>query len=126
MNDLRTTHLNLPLPGNSLEIDLPRIQQAFTLLDEKIAALDVLLASDDLTLDTMRELVEAIKASRGDITQILAGKADRTAVDAQLNAKADKAAVDAQVAQLANTLQTADANLQKQIEVLQIAQLIGD
>ena len=92
MNDQRTPHLNLPLPGNSLDIDLPRIQQAFVTLDEKIATLALLLTSDDLSLDTLQEVVTAIKAARTDIgavNAVVAGQlaAQNTAINSQLAAQ---------------------------------------
>ena len=70
MTILQTTpHLGLPLPhpDNSLEDDVPRIRAALAALDRKVEALDTLLHSDDLTLDTVQELVAAIKAARTDI-----------------------------------------------------------
>ncbi|POZ60172.1 hypothetical protein [Chromobacterium alticapitis] len=71
---LTTPHLNLPLPhpANSLAEDVLRIRDAFTALDQKIASLDALLASDDLNLDTLQELVAAIKRERGDLDQAAA------------------------------------------------------
>ncbi|UTH76101.1 hypothetical protein [Chromobacterium sp. IIBBL 290-4] len=75
MPDILTTpHLNLPLPhpANSLAEDVLRIRDAFSALDQKIAGLDALLASDDLNLDTLQELVAAIKRERGDLDQAAA------------------------------------------------------
>lgn len=81
MDDLRTPHLDLPLPCNpdSLEADMPRILAAFRALDAKIEALDTLLASDDVTLDTVQELVAAIKAARTDLNVIDTLVADQLA-----------------------------------------------
>lgn len=69
MPEILTPHLSLPLPhpDNSLAEDVIRIRDAFTVLDQKIAALDTLLTSDDLTLDSVQELVGAIKAARTEI-----------------------------------------------------------
>jgi hypothetical protein len=69
MPEVLTPHLSLPLPhpSHSLDADVLRIRDAFTAIDQKIAALDTLLSSDDLTLDTLQELVTAIKSARGEI-----------------------------------------------------------
>lgn len=67
MTDTRTTHLNLPLPGNMLEVDLPRIREAFTTLDAHVAALESLISSDDVSMDSIQELVDSIKAARTEI-----------------------------------------------------------
>lgn len=74
MADVLTPHLNLPLPSSTLEEDFPRIIQAFTMLDSKIHQLDQLLASDDVSLDTVQELVNAIKAEAGPIAALTTGK----------------------------------------------------
>lgn len=65
-----TPHLALPLPhpSNSLEDDVLRLRDAFSALDTKIQALDTLLASDDISLDSLQELVTAIK---GDASNLL-------------------------------------------------------
>ena len=72
MPEVFTPHLSLPLPdpGNSLAEDVLRIRDAFTVIDQKIAALDTVLASDDLTLDTLQELVAAIKAARTEVGSV--------------------------------------------------------
>lgn len=97
--DDRTDHLDLPLPhpDNSLAEDVIRIRDAFTVLDQKIAALDALLTSDDLTLDSVQELVGAIKAARTDIGSLNALVASQlaaqnTAINAQLAAQNDAVA----------------------------------
>jgi hypothetical protein len=71
INDV-TPNLNLPLPhpANALEDDVLRLRSAFGTLDSKIAALDELLASDDLDLDTLTEIVEAVKATRDDLAAL--------------------------------------------------------
>lgn len=73
-----TPHLGLPLPhpSNSLEDDVLRLRTAFGGIDTKFQALDTLLQSDDATLDQVQELVNAIKANRGDILDLLMDKAD--------------------------------------------------
>lgn len=89
-----TQHLNLPLPaaGNMLSDDVIRIRDAFTVLDQKIAALDTLLTSDDITLDSVQELVDAIKAARteiGAVNALVASQleAQNTAINTQLAAQ---------------------------------------
>lgn len=69
--DETTSHLALPLPhpSNSLEDDVLRLRTALNGIDTKIQALDALLASDDISLDTLQELVTAIK---GDASNLLA------------------------------------------------------
>lgn len=91
MPEILTPHLSLPLPhpDNTLAEDVIRIRDAFTVLDQKIAALDTLLTSDDLTLDSVQELVGAIKAAR---TEIGAVNALNTAINAQLTAQNDAVA----------------------------------
>lgn len=79
MPEILTPHLSLPLPhpDNLLQEDVLRIRDALTALDTKIAALDTLLNSDDLTLDSVQELVGAIKAARtelGTINALVAGQ----------------------------------------------------
>lgn len=71
--DNRTAHLNLPLPdpANKLSDDVLRIILAFSALDTKIAALDTLLASSDVNLDTLQELVSFIKNDNSQIVSIL-------------------------------------------------------
>lgn len=94
-----TQHLNLPLPHpeHLLSDDVLRIRDAFTALDQKIAALDALLTSDDLTLDSVQELVDAIKAARteiGAVNALVASQlsAQNTAINAQLTAQNDAVA----------------------------------
>lgn len=99
MPEILTPHLSLPLPhpDNSLAEDVIRIRDAFTVLDQKIAALDTLLTSDDLTLDSVQELVGAIKAARteiGAVNALVASQlaAQNTAINAQLSAQNDAVA----------------------------------
>lgn len=83
MLETLTTHLRLPLPHpeHMLNEDVIRIRDAFTALDQKIAALDTLLTSDDLSLDTIQELIGAIKAARTEIGAV------RTLIASQLTAQ---------------------------------------
>lgn len=90
--DQKTPHLNLPLPhpDNLQEDDVVRIRAAFTGIDNKIQAIDSLLASDDINLDTLQELVTAIKAAQSDlglVDQLIAAQLDTfgAAVTQQLN-----------------------------------------
>lgn len=68
-----TPHLGLPLPdpNGTLDVDVVRIVDAFILLDTKLKAIDTLLSSDDLSLDTVQELVLAIKSAQGELDAIL-------------------------------------------------------
>ncbi|PZP30445.1 MAG: hypothetical protein DI603_15080 [Roseateles depolymerans] len=100
IHDDRSAHLSLPLPhpSNDLEDDAPRLRQALLLVDAKFAALDTLLASDDVDLDQLQELVNAIKANASDVVALLAAKAGRdelAAVIADKASRAELAALDA-------------------------------
>lgn len=72
--DDRTPHLNLPLPhvDNALTFDVARLRDCFNALDGKLQDLDTLLASDDLTLDQLQEIVTFIKDNRADVDALLA------------------------------------------------------
>lgn len=76
--DDRTSYLSLKLPyiDNNLDVDVGRLREALTAIDAKFEALDLLLGSDDTTLDTVQELVNAIKDGASDIGDLLTGKAD--------------------------------------------------
>lgn len=76
--DDRTSYLSLALPyiDNNLDVDVGRLREALTDIDAKFEALDTLLGSDDTTLDTVQELVNAIKDGASDIAGLLTGKAD--------------------------------------------------
>lgn len=97
-----TTHLALPLPhpSNSLEDDVLRLRSALGGIDSKFQALDALLQSDDATLDQVQELVNAIKENRGDILDLLSGKAD----DVDLTALAGRVTALEGVAQVEETI----------------------
>lgn len=90
MIDQRTANLSLPLPhpSNDLSEDVERLIAALVAIDQKISALDLLLNSDDLTLDTMQELVTAIKAARTEMGAVSAQlEAQDAAITAQLDAQ---------------------------------------
>lgn len=85
MTVLQTTpHLGLPLPhpDNDLEQDVVRLRQSLSAIDHKFDSLDQLLFSDDATLDQVQELVNAIKANRTTINDLLLGTASLTDVTA--------------------------------------------
>lgn len=89
-----TPHLYLPLPhpDNDLGDDVLRLRDALSAIDSKVATLDLLLASDDLSLDTLQEVVSAIKAARTEIGAVNALVASQlatqnTAINAQLAAQ---------------------------------------
>lgn len=77
MIDDRTPYLGLLLPHqeNFLTEDVLRLRDVILHIDTKFEQLDVLLQSDDVTLDQVQELVNAIKANRGDIAALLSDKA---------------------------------------------------
>lgn len=96
MPEMLTAHLGLPLPHpeNELAEDVLRIRDAFTALDQKLEAIDLLLSSDDLTLDSLQELVTAIKQTRteaGAVSALVAQQlADQNAaINSQLAAQND-------------------------------------
>ena len=97
-NDL-TPNLGLPLPhpGNELEEDVLRLRDALSALDTAVGTLRALVSSDDLTLDSVQELVGAIKAARteiGAVNALVASQlaAQNTAINAQLSAQNDAVA----------------------------------
>lgn len=86
MIDDRTSHLSLPLPhrDNELGVDVERLRQALSGVDDKFAVLDVLLESDDVNLDRFQELVNAIKTNIVGFSQqeeVQTLEADQTVVD---------------------------------------------
>lgn len=121
MIDQRTNHLGLllPHPDNLLEEDIVRIRSAFIGIDSKIDAIDTLLASDDINLDTLQELVTAIKAAQSDlglVDQLIAAQLDTfgAAVAQQLSAL--QSSVNQQLAN-----QTQQVNTQLQTIATQIS-----
>jgi len=98
-----TLHLGLPLPhpDNDLETDVARLREAFTQVDGALFTLRSLVASDDVNLDTVQEIVTVLKQAQGnigDVTTLLATKANQSYVDAQLATKANESYVDTQLA----------------------------
>jgi hypothetical protein len=90
MYDDKTPHLALPLPhpGNPLEVDVLRLRAALDLLDTRLFALDELLAVEDDSLDTVREIVEAVKLAHADIAALNA-LIDTEIADALTGVRAD-------------------------------------
>jgi len=74
--DDKTAHLKLPLPNrdNLLWDDVVRLREAMTTIDAKIKAIDTLLSSDDVNLEDLQELVNAIKENHNSIDAILTSK----------------------------------------------------
>lgn len=98
MIDDRTQKRNWPLPHptNSLDEDVFRLRTALSMIDASIDTVFALLASDDINLDTVQEIVGVLKAAQGNIgsiTTVLATKADKTTTDAIQLTKADLATV---------------------------------
>lgn len=111
MFDERTATLNLPLPHpqNELGDDVARLRTAFGLIDARFAAIAALLASDDLTLDTVLEIANAIKDNRADLADILTDKVGVAAFEAALAGKADAAGTTAALALKADAAATVAA-----------------
>lgn len=88
MNE-QTPHLGLPLPhpANDLGSDVLRLRAALQTLDGHVGALQTALQSDDVALDQLQELVDAIKANRGDIAALLSLKASAEALEAEVQAR---------------------------------------
>lgn len=91
--DDRTAHLGLrlPHPQNKLEDDAPRLRQSLLDIDARFAALAALLRSDDVDLDQLQELVNAVKSNAGGVLELLAAKAGRDELGAVIAVIADKA-----------------------------------
>jgi hypothetical protein len=110
-----TPHLGLPLPhpDNDLETDVVRLRDALTQVDGAVFSLRALVASDDVNLDTVQEVVTVLKQAQGSIgsvTELLALKANKSDVAAGLMLKADTAYVSEQLA-LKATAAYVDAQL---------------
>lgn len=90
-NDI-TPHLALPLPhpSNPLDVDVQRLRDVVSAIDAKFKGLDVLLTSDDVNLDQVQELVNAIKANTSDVIALLASKATRDELAAVIADKASR------------------------------------
>ncbi|WGG48831.1 hypothetical protein [Rugamonas sp. DEMB1] len=88
-----TPHLQLPLPhpDNQLDDDVARLRAALTALDGAVYTLRGLVASDDVNLDTVQEIVTVLKSAQGDIGNVTAllatkvGKDEFAAYKAQLS-----------------------------------------
>lgn len=79
--------LPLPHPANDLGSDVLRLRDALQALDGHVGALQAALQSDDVALDQLQELVDAIKANRGDIAALLSLKASADALEAEVQAR---------------------------------------
>lgn len=73
MIDDRTAHLNLPLPnqGNDLADDVARLRIALTSVDGAINAIQTLLSSNDINLDTLQEVVNLLKADGATLVSLV-------------------------------------------------------
>lgn len=106
MIDQKTPHLLLPLPhpDNDGEDDVPRLRQAFSQIDAAVNTLNALVISDDVNLDTVREIVTVLKDAQGDIGDIAGILATKAGA--------------AEVAQLATDLAAAQASLASAVDGL--------
>jgi hypothetical protein len=98
-----TPHLGLPLPhpDNELQDDVSRLRDALGEIDGMLFMLQSLVASDDVSLDTVQEIVMVLQQAQGNIgevTTLLATKANQSYVDTQLATKANQVYVDTQLA----------------------------
>lgn len=87
MIDQKTPNLQMPLPhpANALEDDVLRLRDALNQVDGLIFTMHELLASNDVNLDTVQEIVTVLKDAQGDIgdiTAVLASKATAAAMNA--------------------------------------------
>ncbi|MBB3118623.1 hypothetical protein [Pseudoduganella violacea] len=78
----KTYNLGLPLPhpGNELKDDVIRLRESFLMIDEAIKSLQDLMFSDDIDLDTLKEVVQVLKKSQDDIvtfSDVMALKANK-------------------------------------------------
>jgi hypothetical protein len=72
MHDDKTTHLALPLPhpANTLELDVFRLRTALAQLDSHLHGIDAILHTEDVDLDTVAEIIEAVKNAHADIAAL--------------------------------------------------------
>jgi hypothetical protein len=93
MHDDKTPHLALPLPhpGNTLAEDALRLRAALAALDSHLHGIDELLHTEDVDLDPVAEIVEAVKLAHEDIAGL------KALIDAEINAAL--AALDERVGQ---------------------------
>ncbi|UMR28560.1 hypothetical protein MJ904_15550 [Massilia sp. MB5] len=90
MIDQRTANLRLPLPhpDNELKDDVLRLRDSLSQLDGIVQSLQGLVASDDVNLDTVQEIVTVLKQAQGNIgsiTSLLATKANKSDMASDLN-----------------------------------------
>lgn len=85
----------LPHPTNLLEVDVYRLRNALVSIDANVSAILALLQSDNLDLDTVQELVDAIEANQADIGSLLGVLADAEAARDDAEAAAVAAAASA-------------------------------
>ena len=87
MIDDRTPHHNLPLPSpaNRLSEDVERLRSSLGMIDAWMASIEGLLTSDDISLDSLQELVTALKSDQSGVAGLVAQMA---AITAALAAKA--------------------------------------
>ncbi|AKU21816.1 hypothetical protein [Massilia sp. NR 4-1] len=91
MIDQRTANLRLPLPHpeNELTDDVLRLRDSLSQLDGIVQSLRGLVASDDVNLDTVQEIVTVLKLAQGNIgsiTALLATKANKSDMASDFNA----------------------------------------
>ena len=113
--DNRTANLNLPLPNaaNDLIDDVQRLREAFIALDTKLHNFDVLLSSDDLSLDTVQEIVTGLKTVQTGLSSLT------TSVNSQIASltTTTTAALAAQTTTVNNAL-TAQSDRMAAVDVL--------
>ncbi|MBJ7309223.1 hypothetical protein ACFOLJ_30975 [Rugamonas sp. CCM 8940] len=73
--------LPLPHPDNQLDDDVARLRSALTMLDGAVYTLRSLVASDDVNLDTVQEIVTVLKSAQGDIGNVTALLATKVGKD---------------------------------------------
>jgi hypothetical protein len=114
MIDEKSLNLELPLPhpDNELRDDVVRIRQSLIKIDGATQSLFSLVASDDVNLDSVQEIVAVLKhaqADISDITSVLATKAFASDVNAALLSKADKAEMEVKLSEKATKFELASA-----------------
>ncbi|UTY60407.1 hypothetical protein [Massilia sp. erpn] len=90
MIDQKTANLRLPLPhpDNELKDDVLRLRDSLSQLDGIVQSLRGLVASDDVNLDTVQEIVTVLKQAQGNIgsiTNVLATKANKSDMAADMD-----------------------------------------
>jgi chromosome segregation ATPase len=76
----QTTHLSLPLPhaSNRLSEDVTRLRESLGAVDSAIHELQVKMASDDASLDSLQEVVTALKSSVASLGALASSLASHT------------------------------------------------